>query len=141
MDAETDLLDRARAGDEAAFEQLVGGHRRELLAHGYRMLGSPQDAEDAVQESLLAAWRGLPGFAGRSSLRTWLYRICTNACLRVAERRRRVLSPDHGPARSDLADLGGTMPAVSLPTPIRDRRDTAPHGTAQPRHPGPRRRR
>jgi RNA polymerase sigma-70 factor (TIGR02960 family) len=110
VDAETDLLDRARAGDEAAFEQLVGGHRRELLAHGYRMLGSPQDAEDAVQESLLAAWRGLPGFAGRSSLRTWLYRICTNACLRVAERRRRVHSPDHGPARSDTADLGSPVP-------------------------------
>jgi len=110
VDPETDLLDRARAGDEAAFGQLVAAHRRELLAHGYRMLGSPQDAEDAVQESLLAAWRGLPGFAGRSSLRTWLYRICTNACLRVAERRRRLLSPDHGPACSDPTDLGAPVP-------------------------------
>jgi RNA polymerase sigma-70 factor (ECF subfamily) len=71
------------------------------------MLGSLQDAEDALQETLLAAWRGLGGFEGRSSLSTWLYRIATHACLRLAERRpRRVLSPDRGPAWTDVHDLG-----------------------------------
>jgi RNA polymerase sigma factor (sigma-70 family) len=71
------------------------------------MLGSVQDAEDAVQESLLGAWRGLTGFEGRSSLRTWLYSVATNACLRLSSRRPgRMLSSDHGPARSDTRDLG-----------------------------------
>lgn len=90
-----------------AFERLVGPHRRELTAHCYRMLGSVQDAEDAVQETLLSAWRGLGGFEGRSSLRTWLYRIATHACLRLGSKRPpRLLSPDHGAARSDTVDLG-----------------------------------
>ncbi|MEN3537795.1 RNA polymerase subunit sigma-70 [Microbispora sp. ZYX-F-249] len=94
-------------GDEAAFELLVQRHRREIYAHCYRMLGSVQDAEDAVQESLLAAWRGLAGFEGRSALRTWLFRIATNVCLRLSSRRpRRMLSSDHGPARSGTRDLG-----------------------------------
>jgi RNA polymerase sigma-70 factor (TIGR02960 family) len=105
--SEEQLLTDARRGDEAAFEQLVQRHRGELYAHCYRMLGSVQDAEDAVQESLLGAWRGLAGFAGRSSLRTWLFRVATNACLRLSSRRpRRMLSFDHGPARSDTRDLG-----------------------------------
>jgi RNA polymerase sigma-70 factor (TIGR02960 family) len=78
---EEDLLDQARGGDHRAFERLVGPHRVELQVHCYRMLGSVQDAEDAVQESLLAAWLALPGFEGRSSVRTWLYRITTNRCL------------------------------------------------------------
>jgi len=104
---EPELLVAARAGDADAFDQLVGPYRRELAAHCYRMLGSPHDAEDALQESLLSAWRGLPGFEGRSSLRTWLYRISTNACLRLNSKRpRRVLSPDHGPPRQDTSDLG-----------------------------------
>ncbi|WP_307665104.1 sigma-70 family RNA polymerase sigma factor [Streptomyces sp. V1I1] len=102
---EPELPAAARRGDPAAFEELVDSHRRELYAHCYRMLGSVQDAEDGLQESLLAAWRGLSGFEGRSSLGTWLYRISTNACLRLAARRpRRILSPDHGPPRSDTAD-------------------------------------
>jgi RNA polymerase sigma-70 factor (TIGR02960 family) len=93
--------------DTIAFEQLVADHRNELYAHCYRMLGSVQDAEDALQEALLGAWRGLSGFEGRSSVRAWLYRICTNACLRVIERRpRRVLSAEYGPPRTDLYDLG-----------------------------------
>jgi RNA polymerase sigma-70 factor (ECF subfamily) len=93
--------------DEEVFEQLVAAHRRELLAHCYRMLGSVQDAEDALQEALLGAWRGLGGFEGRSSARAWLYRIATNACLRLLERRpRRMLSPDHGPPRRAGDDLG-----------------------------------
>lgn len=83
------------------------GEAELLAAHCYRMLGSLHDAEDALQESLLGAWGGLAGFEGRSSVRTWLYRISTNACLRSgAQRARRVLSPDHGPPRSDTADLG-----------------------------------
>ena len=74
------------------------------------MLGSPHDAEDALQETLLAAWRGLPGFEGRSSLRTWLYRVATSVCLRQARRRPRLLSPDAGPPRTDVADLGEPVP-------------------------------
>ena len=104
---EQQLLADARQGDEAAFERLVERHRGELHAHCYRMLGSVQDAEDAVHESLLGAWRGLAGFEGRSSLRTWLFRVATNACLRLSSRRpRRMLSFDRGPARSDTRDLG-----------------------------------
>jgi RNA polymerase sigma-70 factor (TIGR02960 family) len=104
-------LAAAQAGDERAFAELVAGHRRELLVHCYRMLGSQEDAEDALQETLLAAWRGLPGFQQRSSLRAWLYRIATNCCLRLVGRRpQRMLSWDHGPARSPEEDLGAPVP-------------------------------
>ncbi|MEV6878022.1 sigma-70 family RNA polymerase sigma factor [Amycolatopsis sp. NPDC051128] len=76
-----DLISRARAGDGEAFRALTEPHRRELQVHCYRMLGSFQDAEDALQDTMLAAWRGLGGFDGRASIRTWLYRIATNRCL------------------------------------------------------------
>src|ERR1700691_3791130 len=85
-----DLISRARAGDGDAFRELTEPHRRELQVHCYRMLGSLQDAEDALQDALLTAWQGLSGFEGRASLRTWLYRIATNRCLnarRSANRR------------------------------------------------------
>jgi hypothetical protein len=79
----TDLVDRARAGDEAAFEHLVAPYQRELRVHCYRILGSLADAEDGLQETLLAAWRGLDGFEGRATVRTWLYRIATTRCLNM----------------------------------------------------------
>jgi RNA polymerase sigma-70 factor (ECF subfamily) len=85
-----EVIARARAGDGDAFRALVEPHRRELHIHCYRMLGSVHEADDALQETLLAAWRGLAGFEGRASLRTWLYRIATNRCLntrRAAHRR------------------------------------------------------
>jgi RNA polymerase sigma-70 factor (TIGR02960 family) len=85
----TDLISRARAGDGEAFRELTEPYRRELQVHCYRMLGSFQDAEDALQDTLLAAWQGLPGFEGRASVRTWLYRIATNRCLNALRSTRR----------------------------------------------------
>jgi RNA polymerase sigma-70 factor (ECF subfamily) len=82
---EHDQLELARGGDESAFGDLIDGYRTELHAHCYRMLGSVHDAEDALQDALLRAWRGLPGFQGRSSLRAWLYAIATNTALDLAE--------------------------------------------------------
>jgi RNA polymerase sigma-70 factor (ECF subfamily) len=84
-----DLMSRARAGDGDAFRELTEPYRRELLVHCYRMLGSFQDAEDALQDVLLAAWQALGGFEARASLRTWLYRITTNRCLNARRSARR----------------------------------------------------
>jgi RNA polymerase sigma-70 factor (ECF subfamily) len=96
---EHQLLEAARAGDEDGFARLTEPYRRALHAHCYRMLGSVADADDALQETMLRAWRGLASFEGRSSLRSWLYTIATNACLRAIERRpKRVLPIDYAPA-------------------------------------------
>jgi len=115
--AEEAELARARGGDDAAFGRLVAPLRRELHAHCYRMLGSVHDADDALQDALLRAWRGLPRFEGRSTLRTWLYTVATRACLDlVNSRSRRALPIDLGPSseramidqgpRTDIAWLG-----------------------------------
>jgi RNA polymerase sigma-70 factor (TIGR02960 family) len=89
-----------------AFQDLVHPYRRELSAHCYRMLGSLADAEDQVQETLLSAWRGIDGFEGRSSVRSWLYRIATNGCLDAIRRRPRREAPEeHGPPADPLAPL------------------------------------
>ncbi|WP_214417246.1 sigma-70 family RNA polymerase sigma factor [Sphaerisporangium fuscum] len=118
-------LDRARGGDDAAFTRLVRPLRRELHAHCYRMLGSVHDADDALQEALLRAWRGLARFEGRASLRSWLYTLATRTCLdAVATRGRRALPVDLGPSSShavvgeapmtDVAWLG-PYPDTALP--------------------------
>src|SRR5215203_3358400 len=91
------MTEAIRDADEESFAELIEPHRRELRAHCYRMLGSVHDAEDALQEALLGAWKGRSGFEGRSSLRSWLYTIATNASWRIlAGRRRRGLPGDTG---------------------------------------------
>src|SRR3954452_613391 len=96
---ERDLLGAAQGGDEQAFRRLLEPYQGELHAHCYRMLGSVHDAEDALQDASLRAWRGLGRFEGRSSLRSWLYTIATNTCLNaIAARPKRVLPVDYGPA-------------------------------------------
>lgn len=109
----------------AALEQ----HRRELTGYCYRMLGSPFEAEDAVQETLLRAWRGLDRFEGRSAVRSWLYRIATNVCLDMLDgRKRRALPMDLGPARDPAGPLGDTRAAVEWVEPAPDELVVAPDG-------------
>jgi RNA polymerase sigma-70 factor (ECF subfamily) len=113
--SERELLEAACGGDEEAFRFLVERHRGELHAHCYRMLGSVHDAEDALQDALLRAWRGLCRFDGRSSFRRWLYRITTNACLdALARRPKRVLPIDYGPPADADAGEPGEPLAQSL---------------------------
>src|SRR5690349_94314 len=104
------LLTAAGKGDEDAFAQLLEPYRTQLRAHCYRMLGSLADADDALQETLLRAWRGLGRFEGRSSLRSWLYTIATNTSLRLVERRpKRVLPVDYGPAADPHGEQAGPL--------------------------------
>lgn len=114
--AEAQELLRARSGDQAAFERLVEPYRRELQVHCYRILGSVQDAEDMLQETLMAAWRGLEDFEGRASLRTWLYRIATNASLGVLRRGRvaREIPPPPEPPGDYPTATGTTIEPVWL---------------------------
>ena len=101
------LLEAAVAGDEHAFRRLVEPHRAGLQAHCYRMLGSLHDADDALQDTLLRAWRGLPGFGGQLLLRPWLYKIATNVCLNVIARRpRRQLPTERGSPAHQSDDPG-----------------------------------
>jgi RNA polymerase sigma-70 factor (ECF subfamily) len=104
---EQTLVEAVRGGSQDAFRVLVEDRQAELHAHCYRMLGSVHDADDALQETLLRAWRGLPRFAGRSSLRAWLYRIATNACMdTLARRRRRMLPRDYEQPSSPALPVG-----------------------------------
>ena len=126
-------LDAARNGDEDAYRDLVEPHRSELRAHCYRMLGSVDDAEDALQEALLRAWRGLSGFEGRSSLRSWLYRIATNTCLdAIARRPKRVLPVDYGPATDPHDGPGEPVVESVWMEPYPDERLEVEDGYAAP---------
>ncbi|MET0334647.1 MAG: RNA polymerase subunit sigma-70 [Rhizobacter sp.] len=119
--ADAALLASAQSGDRAAFDRLVASHRSRLHTHCYRMLGSPHDADDALQETLLAAWRGLPSFEGRSALGTWLHQIGTHACLRlIAQRPWRRESPDHGPSFHSTDDLGEMVTGPVWLEPLSD---------------------
>lgn len=107
---------------QPSFDTLVAEHRAELYRYCYRMLGSLHDAEDALQEALLGAWKGLSGFEGRSSLRSWLYRVATHACLRViAARPKRILPPEHAGAAMDVdvePALEGPLWLEPYPDPV-----------------------
>src|SRR6202046_2556585 len=112
-------LARAQRGDEDAFAQLTAPHHRELQVHCYRILGSLQDAEDMLQETLLAAWRGLEQFEGRSSLRAWLYTIATNRCLNALREKGRRPQPAGVPA-GRAAALSESVAEISWLQPYPD---------------------
>jgi RNA polymerase sigma-70 factor, ECF subfamily len=127
------LLVAAREGDEAAYGRLVDLYRPELHAHCYRMTGSVHDADDALQDALLRAWRGLPGFQGRSSPRSWLYRIATNTSLDVIGRRpKRVLPIDYGPAADPHDGPGAPLPESAWVEPYPDEQLGLQDGFAAP---------
>jgi RNA polymerase sigma-70 factor (ECF subfamily) len=131
--AEQALLERAQRGEESAYRDLVEIHRPELHAHCYRILASVQDAEDAVQEALLRAWRGLSHFEGRSSVRTWLFKIATNTALDTAERRsRRELPIGHGPAAAPGENSGQPLFETLWIEPYPDQFYGVPDGRALP---------
>jgi RNA polymerase sigma-70 factor (ECF subfamily) len=120
---ESELLAAAQRGDEGAFDHLIAPYHGELQAHSYRMLGSLHDAEDAMQETMLRAWRGIAGFEGRSSLRSWLYTIATNSSLRLIERRpKRVLPVDLGPPADPHDELGKPLVESTWIEPFPDER-------------------
>ena len=125
------LLKLAQDGDEGAFGELVEAHRAQLRAHSYQMLGSVHDAEDALQEALLRAWRGLGGFQGRSSVRSWLYSIVTNAALDITRHRsRRELPVDFGPAAGQADHLAAAVNDPVWLEPYPDRWLTGDAGTS-----------
>ena len=126
------LISKARAGDEEAFRRVVEPFRRELLVHCYRILGSRQDAEDALQETLLAAWRGLSSFQERASLRTWLYRVATSRCLnalRAASRQPQMESPmEQPPDLPEPTRLGEAVWLEPYPDALLDGLEETPPG-------------
>jgi RNA polymerase sigma-70 factor, ECF subfamily len=129
---ERHLLEAARTGDEDAFVALVEPHRPELHAHCYRMLGSLHDAEDALQDTMLRAWRGLAGMTGRR-LRPWLYAIASNVCLDAcARRRRRILPMDHGPPAAAGEPPGAPLEASLWIEPYPDGEIGLAEGLASP---------
>lgn len=138
MDHRKTPLDSAGRNDEDAFQRLAEPYRREIQLHCYRMLGSLQDAEDLVQETFLRAWRGLDGFEGRSSLRSWLYRIATNACLNALAKRtsaRRTLPEAYGPPTTEMPE-GAPLTELAWIEPYPDAliegiADTAPSPDAR----------
>jgi RNA polymerase sigma-70 factor (ECF subfamily) len=127
-----ELISRAKAGDDDAFRQVVEPFRRELLVHCYRILGSPQDAEDAMQETLLAAWRGLSGYQERASIRTWLYRVATSRCLnalRSQSRRPQLESPmEQPPDLPEPTRLGEAVWLEPYPDVLLDGVEDTPPG-------------
>src|SRR5881392_665695 len=130
---ERNLLEAARGGDQDAFGRLVEPYRGELHAHCYRMLGSVHDAEDALQDAMLRAWRGLPRFEGRSSLRSWLYTIATNTSLNAVEKRpKRVLPVDYGPAADPHGGPGQPIVESAWVEPYPDERIALEDGLAGP---------
>ena len=130
---ERELLEAARGGDEEAFRRLVEPRHGELHAHCYRMLGSVHDAEDALQEALLRAWRGLGRFEGRSSLRSWLYTIATNTSLNlIARRPKRVLPIDYGPPADPHLPPGQPVVESVWVEPYPDEALGLPDGAADP---------
>jgi RNA polymerase sigma-70 factor (ECF subfamily) len=134
------LLAAVKRGDEGAFERLIQPYRGELQAHAYRMVGSLHDAEDATQEAMLRAWRGIGRFEGRSSLRTWLYTITTNSSLRLIERRpKRVLPIEFGPPADPHEPTGKPLVESAWIEPYPDERladegtETSPEARYQQR--------
>ena len=126
-------LEAARSGDEDAFARLVSRYRSGLHAHCYRMLGSAADADDALQDTLLRAWRSLGTFEGRSSLSSWLYRIATNVSLRAIERRsKRVLPIDYGPPGDPHEGIGTPLTESVWIEPYPDERLGLADGFAAP---------
>jgi RNA polymerase sigma-70 factor (ECF subfamily) len=135
---EGSLLALAREGDERAYEALIEGHRAELHAHCYRMLASVHDADDAVQEALIRAWRGLPRFEGRSSIRTWLFKIATNSSIDLLNKRsRRELPIDFGrragPGESPGNPLLGVAWIEPYPDQLVEAGDRSPHARYEAR--------
>ncbi len=127
---EAEFMEAAHTGDDGRFALLTERFRRELMLHCYRMLASYDDAQDLTQETFLRAWAKRESFQGRASLRTWLYRISTNACLDFLEKRR-----DRQPIPTDLQGAGGTGTEVVYLQPWPDSQPDDPHTRRWPGRP------
>ena len=133
MPSEQDLRDAALSGDEQAYRRLVEPYRAALHAHCYRMLGSLSDADDALQDALLGAWKGLAGFEGRSSFKSWLYTVATHACLKLgAQRRPRIMPAEHAAANRPHDDLPAPLEQAHWVGPYPDDAIGSADGLASP---------